>query len=131
PTAAGTADLADTGGHNGYPWEWSEPPVAGQAFRLYRNGQLIGRARDPFLQVSVPATRAQYRLERDLDLKDLTRLANVSRTRWSFTSASPGGQDPYAVLPILDVDYQGAPPRGRNRAVARQPVTLELHVASP
>jgi hypothetical protein len=103
--------------------------VAGQAFRLYRNGQLIGRARDPFLQVSVPATRAQYRLERDLDLKDLTRLANVSRTRWSFTSASPGGQDPYAVLPILDVDYQAAPLGGRNGAVAGQPVTIDLHVA--
>src|SRR4029450_75909 len=114
PMFVGTADLRDTGGHNGYPWEWSEPPVAGQAFRLYRNGQLIGRARDPFLQVSVPATRAQYRLERDLDVKDLTRLANASRTRGSCTSASPGGQDPYAVLPILDVDSQAAPLGGRN-----------------
>ena len=125
---AGVADLRDTGDHNGYPWEWSEPPVADQSFRLYRDGQLIGRARDPFLQVSVPATRAQYRIERDLNLKDLTRLANVSRTRWWFTSASPG-QDTYAVLPILDVDYQVAPLGGRNGAVAGRPVTVDLRIA--
>jgi hypothetical protein len=53
----GVADLRDTGGHNGYPWEWSEDPVATQAFRLYRNGRLLASApRDPFLQVAVPAT---------------------------------------------------------------------------
>jgi subtilisin family serine protease len=126
---AGVADLRDTGGHNGYPWEWSEPPVADQAFRLYRDGQLVGRTRDPFLQVTVPATRARYRLERDLDLKGLTGLANVSRTRWWFSSASPGGPDPYALLPLLDVEYQAAPLGGRNGAVAGRPVTVDLHIA--
>ncbi|HYN17155.1 MAG TPA: S8 family peptidase, partial [Actinomycetes bacterium] len=88
---AGAADLRDTGGHNGYPWEWSDDPVATQAFRLYRNGRLLASAPDPFLQASVPVTRAQYRLERDLDLDGLTRLANVSRTRWWFNSAAPSG----------------------------------------
>jgi len=68
----GAADLRDTGGHNGYPWSWSDDPAFDQWFRLYRNGQLVGRARDPFLQVSVPATRAQYRLERDLNLTGVT-----------------------------------------------------------
>jgi subtilisin family serine protease len=125
----GAADLRDTGGHNGYPWEWSDDPVIAQAFRLYRNGQLVGRAANPFLQVSVPAARAEYRLERDLNMKNLTGLANVSRTRWWFLSASPGGQDPYAVLPILDVDYQAAPLGGRNGAVAGRPVTIDLHIA--
>ena len=126
---AGAADLRDTGGHNGYPWSWSDDGGFAQAFRLYRNGVLIGRARDPFLQVSVPATRAQYRLERDLNLTGVTGLANVSRTRWWFNSASPGGQDPYAVLPILDVDYQAATLGGRNGAVAGRPVTIDLHIA--
>jgi hypothetical protein len=50
----GTADLRDTGDHNGYPWSWSDDPAFAQAFRLYRNGQLIGRAADPFLQVTCP-----------------------------------------------------------------------------
>jgi hypothetical protein len=124
----GTADLRDTGGHNGYPWEWSDDPVMAQAFRLYRNGQLVGRAADPFLQVSVPTGRSEYRLERDLNMKNLTGLANVSRTRWWFLSASPGS-DQYAVLPMLDVDYQAAPLGGRNGAVAGRPVTIDLHIA--
>ena len=126
----GVADLRDTGGHNGYPWEWSEDPVATQAFRLYRNGRLLASAaREPFLQVAVPATRASYRVERDLNLRGLTRLANVSRTRWWFNSAAPAGQDPYALLPLLAVDYQAAPLGGRNGAVAGRPVTIDLRVA--
>jgi subtilisin family serine protease len=126
----GVADLRDTGGHNGYPWEWSEEPVATQAFRLYRNGRLLASAaREPFLQVAVPATRASYRVERDLNLRGLTRLANVSRTRWWFISAAPAGQDPYALLPLLAVDYQAAQLGGRNGAVAGRPVTIDLRVA--
>jgi subtilisin family serine protease len=126
---AGVADLRDSGGHNGYPSEWSEDPVATQAFRLYRNGQLVASARDPFLQVTVPATRASYRIERDLNLHGLTRLANVSRTRWSFMSAAPPGEEPYALLPLLAVDYQVGPLGGRNGAVAGRPVTVDLRVA--
>jgi hypothetical protein len=103
--------------------------VATQAFRLYRNGRLVASARDPFLQVAVPATRASYRVERDLNLRGLTRLANVSRTRWWFNSAAPAGQDPYALLPLLAVDYQAAPLGGRNGAVAGRPVTIDLRVA--
>jgi hypothetical protein len=79
--------------------------------------------------VSVPATRAQYRLERDLNLTGVTGLANVSRTRWWFNSASPGGQDPYANLPLLDVEYQAAPLGGRNGAVAGRPVTVDVRIA--
>jgi hypothetical protein len=125
----GAADLRDTGGHNGYPWEFSEDPVATRAFRLYRNGRLVASAQDPFMEARVPVTRAQYRLERDLDLDGLTRLANRSRTRWWFLSAAPAGQDPYAILPLLTVDYQAAPLGGRNGAVAGRPVTVELRVA--
>jgi hypothetical protein len=125
----GAADLRDTGGHNGYPWEFSEDPVATRAFRLYRNGRLVASAQDPFMEARVPVTRAQYRLERDLDLDGLTRLANRSRTRWWFLSAAPAGQDPYAILPLLTVDYQAAPLGGRNGAVAGQPVTIDLRVA--
>src|SRR5215218_6708452 len=44
-------------------------------------------------------------------------------------SASPGGGDPYAVLPILDVDYQATPLGGRNGAVAGRPVTVDLRIA--
>jgi subtilisin family serine protease len=33
-----------TTGIEGYPWEWSEDPVATQAFRLYRNGRLLASA---------------------------------------------------------------------------------------
>jgi hypothetical protein len=124
----GVADLRDTGDHTGYPFSFSSDAAFGQAFRLYRNGQLVGRATDPFLQVSVPATRAQYRLERDLNLTGVTGLAQVSRTRWWFNSASPGA-DPYAVLPILDVEYQAAPLGGRNGAVAGRPVTVDLQIA--
>ena len=53
----------------------------------------------------------------------------MSRTRWWFSSASPGGQDPYALLPLLDVEYQAAPLGGRNGAVAGRPVTIDLHSA--
>jgi subtilisin family serine protease len=126
---AGVADLRDAGGHNGYPWEWSDDPVAVQAFRLYRDGQLLASATEPFLQVTVPAATGRYRLERDLDMDGLMGLANLSRTRWWFTSASPGGQDPYGQLPLLTVDYQAAPLGGRNGAVAGQPVTVDLAVA--
>ena len=126
---AGVADLRDSGGHNGYPWEWSDDPVAAQAFRLYRNGRLQASAKDPFLQVTVPAAAARYRLERDLDLDGLMGLANRSLTRWWFTSASPGGQDPYGQLPLLTVNYQATPLGGRNGAVAGQPVTIDLAVA--
>src|SRR4029453_12271192 len=126
----GVAALRDPGGHNGYPWEWSEEPVATQAFRLYRNGRLLASAaREPFLQVAVPATRASYRVERDLNLRGLTRLANVSRTRWWFISAAPAGQDPYALLPLLAVDYQAAQLGGRNGAVAGRPVTIHARGA--
>jgi len=126
----GAADLRDTGGHNGYPWSWSDDPAFAQAFRLYRNGQLVGRtAADPLLQVRAPAGRAEYRLERDLNLTGVTGLAHISRTRWWFLSAAPGGQDPYAALPLLDVDYQAAPLGGRNGAVAGRPVTIDLHIA--
>ena len=103
--------------------------MAAQAMRLYRDGRLLASAQEPFLQVAVPAGRARYRLERDLDLDGLMGLANRSLTRWWFTSASPGGQDPYGQLPLLTVDYQAAPLGGRNGAVAGQPVTIDLHVA--
>jgi len=126
---AGVADLRDSGGHNGYPWEWSDDPVAAQAFRLYRNGRLLASSKEPFLQVAVRPAAARYRLERDLDLDGLTSLANRSLTRWWFTSRSPGGQDPYGQLPLLTVDYQAAPLGGRNGAVAGQAVTVDLQVA--
>jgi subtilisin family serine protease len=126
---AGVADLSDSGGHYGYPFDWSDDPVAAQAFRLYRNGRLQASATDPFLEVTVPAAAARYRLERDLDLDGLTGLANRSLTRWWFTSGAPGGSDPYGLLPLLGVDYQASPLGGRNGAVAGQPVTVDLAVA--
>ncbi len=123
------ADLRDTGGHDGWPWEWSEDPVATQALRLYRDGRLLASAQEPFLQAAVPAASARYRLERDLDMDGLTRLANVSRTRWWFDSEAPAGQDTLGLPPLLGVDYQAAPLGGRNGAVAGQPVTVDLDVA--
>ncbi|MDP9210134.1 MAG: S8 family serine peptidase, partial [Actinomycetota bacterium] len=123
------ADLRDTGGHDGWPWEWSEDPVATQALRLYRDGRLLASAQEPFLQAAVPAASARYRLERDLDMDGLTRLANVSRTRWWFDSEAPAGQDAVGLPPLLGVDYQAAPLGGRNGAVAGQPVTVDLDVA--
>ena len=125
----GVADLRDTGGHDGWPWEWSEDPVATQALRLYRDGRLLASAQEPFLQAAVPAASARYRLERDLDMDGLTRLANVSRTRWWFDSEAPAGQDAVGLPPLLGVDYQAAPLGGRNGAVAGQPVTVDLDVA--
>ena len=125
----GVADLRDTGGHDGWPWEWSEDPVATQALRLYRDGRLLASAQEPFLQAAVPAASARYRLERDLDMDGLTRLANVSRTRWWFDSEAPAGQDTLGLPPLLGVDYQAAPLGGRNGAVAGQPVTVDLDVA--
>ena len=123
------ADLRDTGGHDGLPWEWSEDPVATQALRLYRDGRLLASAQESFLQAAVPAASARYRLERDLDMDGLTRLANVSRTRWWFDSEAPAGQDALGLPPLLGVDYQAAPLGGRNGAVAGKPVTVDLNVA--
>ena len=117
----GVADLRDTGGHDGYPWEWSEDPVAVQAMRLYRHGRLLASAQEPFLQVAVPAGRARYRLERDLDMDGLTRLANASRTRWWFNSEAPAGQDDFG-LPPLRGRLPGRParrPQRRRRRPAR------------
>jgi subtilisin family serine protease len=123
------ADLRDTGGHDGLPWEWSEDPVATQALRLYRDGRLLASAQESFLQAAVPAASARYRLERDLDMDGLTRLANVSRTRWWFDSEAPAGQDALGLPPLLGVDYQATPLGGRNGAVAGKPVTIDLNVA--
>ena len=123
------ADLRDTGGHDGWPWEWSEDPVATQALRLYRDGRLLASAQEPFLQAAVPAASARYRLERDLDMDGLTRLANRSRTRWWFDSEAPAGQDAVGLPPLLGVDYQATPLGGRNGAVAGKPVTVDLNVA--
>ena len=120
------ADLRDTGGHDGWPWEWSEDPVATQALRLYRDGRLLASAQEPFLQAAVPAASARYRLERDLDMDGLTRLANRSRTRWWFDSEAPAGQDAVGLPPLLGVDYQATPLGGRNGAVAGKPVTVDL-----
>ena len=125
---AAVADLRDSGGHDGWPWEFSEDPVATQALRLYRQGRLVASAREPFLEAAVPAGVVRYRLERDLDLDGLTGLANVSRTRWWFDSGAPAGQDP-GLLPLLGVDYQASPLGGRNGAVAGRPVTVDLRVA--
>jgi hypothetical protein len=97
--------------------------------RLYRDGRLLASAQEPFLEVAVPAGRARYRLERDLDMDGLTRLANVSRARWWFNSEAPADQDGFGLPPLLGVDYQAAPLGGRNGAVAGQPVTIDLHVA--
>jgi hypothetical protein len=41
----------------------------------------------------------------------------------------PGRPGPYAVLPLLDVEYQAAPLGGRNGAVAGRPVTIDLRLA--
>jgi hypothetical protein len=125
----GVADLRDAGGHDGLPWEFSEPPVITQALRLYRDDRLLASATQPFLQVAVEPAAAQYRLERDLNLRGLTRLADRSLTRWWFTSQAPPGEDPYGLLPLLSVDYRAAPLGGRNGAVAGQAVTLDLAVA--
>jgi subtilisin family serine protease len=123
------ADLRDGGGHDGYPWEWRDDPVATQALRLYRDGRLLASAQEPFLPVAVPAASARYRLERELDLDGLTGLANRSRTLWWFTSGAPAGADPYGLLPLLGVDYRAAPLGGRNGAAAGRPVTVDLAVA--
>jgi len=125
----GVADLRDAGGHDGLPWEFSEPPVLTQALRLYRDDRLLASAEQPFLQVAAEPAAARYRLERDLNLHGLTRLANRSLTRWWFTSQAPPGEDPYGLLPLLSVDYRAAPLGGRNGAVAGRTVTLDLTVA--
>ena len=125
----GVADLRDAGGHDGLPWEFSDPPVITQALRLYRDDRLLASAEQPFLQVAVEPAAAQYRLERDLNMHGLTRLADRSLTRWWFTSQAPPGEDPYGLLPLLSVDYRAAPLGGRNGAVAGKAVTLDLEVA--
>ena len=104
--------------------------MATQALRLYRDDRLLASANEPFLQVAVPAGAARYRLERDLDLDGLTRLANVSRTRWWFDSEVPADPDGFGLPPLLGVDYQATPLGGRNGAVAGQPVTMDLNVAT-
>jgi hypothetical protein len=125
----GVADFEDTGKHLGYWFEFNDPP-AEQALRLYRNGRLLASSPEPFLQVDVPEAGATYRMERDMDVGGLMRLANVSRTRWWFTSRAPANPDePFEPLPILSVDYQAAPLGGRNGAVAGRPVTVDLEVA--
>ena len=71
----GVADLRDAGGHDGFPWEFSEPPVASQALRLYRDDQLLASGEEPFLQVAVEPAAARYRLERDLRMNGATGSA--------------------------------------------------------
>jgi subtilisin family serine protease len=122
-----TADLEDSGRHNGYMFEFNEPPLVRQALRLYRNGRLLASSTtEPFLQTEVPAARARYRLERDFDADPVLAMADRSRTRWWFGSAAPAGE--FAVLPLLEVDFDAAPLGGRNGAVAGRPVTVDLDV---
>ena len=120
------ADLEDTGLHNGYMFEFNEPPLVEQALRLYRNGRLLASSTtEPFLQATVRPAGARYRLERDLDADPVLAMADRSRTRWWFDSAAPA--DEFATLPLLEVDYD-ATLGGRNGAVAGQPVTVDLNV---
>jgi len=120
------ADLEDTGLHNGYMFEFNEPPLIAQALRLYRNGRLLARSTtEPFLEATVPPATARYRLERDFDADPVLAMADRSRTRWWFDSGAPAGE--FEDLPLLEVDYD-ATLGGRNGAVAGQPVTMELNV---
>jgi subtilisin family serine protease len=123
----GVADLEDSGRHNGYVFEFNEPPLIAQALRLYRNGRLLASSTaEPFLQTAVRPARARYRLERDFDADPVLAMADRSRTRWWFDSAAPAGE--FEVLPLLEVDYDAAPLGGRNGAVAGRPVTVDLDV---
>jgi subtilisin family serine protease len=123
----GVADLEDSGRHNGYIFEFNEPPLIMQALRLYRNGRLLASSTtEPFLQTAVPPARARYRLERDFDGDPVLAMADRSRTRWWFDSAAPAGE--FGVLPLLEVDYDAAPLGGRDGAVAGRPVTVDLNV---
>jgi subtilisin family serine protease len=120
------ADLEDTGLHNGYIFAFDEPAPIRQALRLYHNGRLLASSTtEPFLQTAVRPGAASYRLERDFDAGPVLAMADRSRTRWWFDSASPAGD--FATLPLLEVDYD-ATLGGRNGAVAGRPVTIDLAV---
>jgi subtilisin family serine protease len=119
------ADVEDSGRHNGYLFEFNEPPLVRQALRLYRNDRLLASSTEPFLQTPVRPGGASYRLERDLDADPVLAMADRSRTRWWFDSAAPAGE--FATLPLLEVDYD-ATLGPRNGAVAGRPVTIDLAV---
>jgi hypothetical protein len=120
------ADLEDTGLHNGYLFEFNEPPLVRQALRLYRNGRLLASSTtEPFLVTTVRPAAARYRLERDFNGDPVLALADRSQTRWWFDSAAPAGQ--FASLPLLEVDYD-ATLGGRDGAVPGRPVTVDLNV---
>jgi hypothetical protein len=90
------ADLRDTGGHDGWPWEWSEDPMATQALRLYRDGRLAS-AQEPYLQAAVPARVARYRLDLGsrlrsgtwVSLRTWARDAGDSRIHQTLVRAFP------------------------------------------
>jgi hypothetical protein len=120
------ADLEDTGLHNGYLFEFNEPPLVRQALRLYRNGRLLASSTtEPFLVTTVRPAAARYRLERDLNADPVLAMADRSQTRWWFDSGAPAGE--FATLPLLEVDYD-ATLGGRDGAAAGRPVTVDLNV---
>ncbi|HYY81243.1 MAG TPA: S8 family serine peptidase [Actinomycetes bacterium] len=121
------ADLGDAGGHQGGFFEFSDQPVAKGATRLYRHGKLLASGTDPFLEATVRPAPARYRLERDLDVDGLLGLANVTHTRWWFTSGAPSGGGG-AVLPLLEVDYRVSPLGGRDGLPAGHAATVDLDI---
>lgn len=115
------------------PGHWGERAVDYDttAFRLYRDGELIGQAERPQGTFAMSPEPATYRMELDVARDAEWWTTSVAtHTAWTMRSAPPDG-DGQELLPLLLVDYDveadllNTAPHPRDR---RGPSTVELDV---
>ncbi|WP_329204578.1 S8 family serine peptidase [Streptomyces sp. NBC_00683] len=94
----GRSDVYEYGGRNADGDE--------TAFRLYRNGTLLGSAPNAWVAVNnLPQEASQYRIETNAKRNNKWwSVSTEQHTAWNFTSAHVDG-DAKAQLPLLQADY--------------------------
>ena len=94
----GPSDFYEYGGRNADGDE--------TAFRLYRNGTLLGTAPNAWVVVNnLPQEKSQYRIEMDAKRTNMWwSVSTEQHTAWNFSSAHVDG-DAKAMLPLLQADY--------------------------
>ncbi|WP_392673571.1 S8 family serine peptidase [Streptomyces sp. LN785] len=93
---------------SGATWEsFSMSAGDTDAFRAYRDGQLLGSAAYPYAQITgLPDAKSEYRFEVDGErTAPWSTVSTEAHTAWTFSSAAPTGTGP-ETLPMLLADYQ-------------------------
>ncbi|GAA2108102.1 hypothetical protein GCM10009780_61740 [Actinomadura alba] len=82
---------------------WPEDPLT-YRLALYADGRKVGEHAGSSREFSVPAGKARYRVEYDVDASTVLPVSVRTSTAWTFTSQAPAGHSS-ELLPLLLVDY--------------------------